>query len=93
MDLSDSAANKWALSRFLPMLISSCFFETVKSKSANDSQDSFLIMWLEFFNQGYSWAWEFVGKILTPGVCNLKTGKTEVEYEIGWSVQLENNYR
>lgn len=30
---------------------------------------------------------------LAPGVSNLKTGKTKVEYKIGWSVQLENNYR
>jgi len=52
--LSDPAANKWALSRFLPVLISSSFFDTVKLKSANDSQDSCLIMWLEYFNQGHS---------------------------------------
>lgn len=30
---------------------------------------------------------------LAPDVSNLKRGKTKVEYKIGWSVQLENNYR
>lgn len=51
--LNDPGANKWAHGRSLPVMISSCFFDALKLKSANDSQDSVLIMWLEYFNQGY----------------------------------------
>lgn len=61
--LSDPASNKQALRRSLPVVFSSCFFGILKLRSSNDSQDSSLVMYLEYFNWDFSYTWGFVGKM------------------------------